>query len=43
MDRERIIALGEKEKLPYQEKGSFSDFLGFLGGIAILWILCLIF
>lgn len=42
MDRERIIALGEK-KLPYQEKGSFADFLGFLGGIGILWILCQIF
>ena len=42
MNKERIIALGEK-KLPYQEKGTFSDFLGFLGGIAILWILCLIF
>lgn len=42
MDKERITLLGEK-KLPYQKKGSFSDFLGFLGGIAILWILCLIF
>ena len=39
MDRERILALGEK-KLPYQEKGSFSDFLG---GVLILWILCWIF
>lgn len=43
MDKERIIALGEKEKLPYQEKGNFADFLGFIGGLAILWILCLIF
>lgn len=42
MDRKRILALEEK-KLPYQEKGTFSDFLGFLGGILILWILCQIF
>lgn len=42
MDRERILSLGEK-KLPYQEKGSFSDFLGFIGGVLILWILCQIF
>lgn len=42
MDRERIIALEEK-KLPYQQQGTFSDFLGFLGGVLILWILCRIF